>query len=348
MLMNEIEAFIKKNNLTRLAPLALTIAGAVLVFLITMEIAGNNNRQHKPQVALIMAVCFVAGIYIGRYISLLWVDSSTKLQNRLLFIIPVFTIVLAFFVVLFIKWLPKHFEITYLLFLFISFFLMNITIGIIAKLIRHRIRSRIENAEIKAANSQTELQLLQSQLSPHFLFNTLNNLYGLSIAEHEKLPPLLLKLSELLRYAVYDAKETYVPLKEELAYLKNYIGFEKIRIGERLELTTELDIAADCTFKIAPMLLIVFVENAFKHSKNSSEQKIFIDISLKIWGNAVLFSCINSYARHSKENFETSHASGLGLANVKKRLELLYANEYDLKIEEDKNTFTVMLRLNAR
>jgi len=346
--MNELDIFIRKNNLSRVVAFVLTIAAAVFVFLIAMELTSKINQQYNAQVSLVTVGCFVAGIYIGRYISLLWINSGVTFQNRLLFFVPILTLVLSLFIVFFIKGLQKHFEISYLLFLFVAFFFMNITIGIIVKLIRHRIKSRIENAEIKAVNSETELQLLQSQLSPHFLFNTLNNLYGLSIAEHQKLPPLLLKLSELLRYDVYDAKETYVPLQEELSYLKNYMDFEKIRIGERLELTTELDIAAGTGFKIAPMLLIVFVENAFKHSKNSNEQKIYIDITIKIWGNAILFSCINSYNIHSKENFETSHASGLGLANVKKRLELLYANEYDLKIEEDKNTFTVMLRVNAK
>jgi len=346
--MKEIEAFLQKNNLRNVTSFVLTMGAAIPVFLVALEIAGNFNKHGDAQVALIIAVCFVSGLYTGRYISLLWINSRSSIQNWLLFFIFILTFVSGLFVVFFIKWLHSRFEISYLLFLFVSFFLMNVTIGMFAKLIRQRIKSKIEKAEIKAVNSETELQLLQSQLSPHFLFNTLNNLYGLSIAEHQKLPPLLLKLSDLLRYAVYDAKETYVPLKDELAYLKNYMDFEKIRIGERLELTTELEIVTGPGIKIAPMLLIVFVENAFKHSKNTNDQKIYIDITLKIWGNAILFSCINSYNIHSKESFETSHASGLGLANVTKRLQLLYPNEYDLKIEEDKNTFTVMLRVNAK
>jgi LytS/YehU family sensor histidine kinase len=346
--MKELEVFIRKNILRNVITFAFTIGGAILIFLVTMALTDSITKKADAKISLVIAVCFVIGTYLGRYISLLWVNSRIRVQNWLLFLLSVFTLVSVFFIIFFIKGLRQHFEISYLLFLFISFFIMSIAMGMSAKLIRYRIKSRIENAEIKAVNSETELQLLQSQLSPHFLFNTLNNLYGLSIAEHEKLPPLLLKLSELLRYAVYDAKETYVPLKDELSYLKNYIDFEKIRIGERLELTTELDIIPGPSIKIAPMLLIVFVENAFKHSKNSNEQKIYIDISLKVWGNAILFSCINSYNIHSKESFETSHASGLGLVNVNKRLELLYPNEFDLKIEEDKNTFTVMLRINAK
>ncbi|MGC4100335.1 sensor histidine kinase [Ferruginibacter sp.] len=346
--MKDLETFLGKNILKHLTPFAIVMGAAIPVFLVALEIAGNFNKQGDAQTALVIALCFVAGLYTGRYISLLWINSRSTLQNWLLLFIPMICIVAGLFVIFFIRMLYKHFEASYLLLLFTFFFLMNVAIGMFAKLIRERIRSRIENAEIKAVNSETELQLLQSQLSPHFLFNTLNNLYGLSIAEHQKLPALLLKLSELLRYAVYDAKETYVPLQDELAYLKNYMDFEKIRIGERLELTTDFDIAPGTNIKIAPMLLIVFVENAFKHSKNSQEQKIHIDITLKIWGNSILFSCINSYNMHSKEFFETSHASGLGLTNVKKRLELLYPNEHDLKIEENKNIFTVMLRINAK
>ena len=190
------------------------------------------------------------------------------------------------------------------------------------------------------------MQLLQSQISPHFLFNTLNNMYGLSITQHEKIPALLLKLSDLLRYSVYDANKAYVPVKDELAYINNYIDFEKMRIGERLSLTTDFEDFSTMTAKIAPMLLIVFIENAFKHSKNSTNDHIFIHITLKTWSNRLLFTCVNSYS--SGQSKAMNEHSGFGLENAKKRLELLYSTEHHLVIEESDDTYKVMLQLKIK
>lgn len=232
--------------------------------------------------------------------------------------------------------------------LFLTAFIFNVLLGLFIKVIRLNIKNRIQTAETIAANSKTELQLLQSQLSPHFLFNTLNNMYGISMSEHEKIPPLLLKLSDLLRYSVYDAKELFVPLKEEISYLNNYIDFEKIRIGERLQLTLSMEDVRGLKLKIAPMLLIVFVENAFKHSKNTNNESIAINISLKIWDDSVLFSVKNSQGVKEITANTLNKNSGLGLANVKKRLELLYPNQYDLQIDDSEESYRVMLRLNLK
>jgi LytS/YehU family sensor histidine kinase len=209
-------------------------------------------------------------------------------------------------------------------------------------------QNQLTEAKSQAAHSQSELNLLQSQLSPHFLFNTLNNLYGLSITDHQKIPPLLLKLSELLRYSVYDASEIYVPLRNEMAYIKNYIEFEKIRIGDRLVLSTDLEEMIDPEAKIAPMLLIVFIENAFKHSKNTASPEIFVNISLKTWGSSILFSVRNSYGREEEENNMLNRNGGVGLPNVNKRLELLYPNAHELNVRNDELFYTVELQLKMK
>ncbi|HVG13702.1 MAG TPA: histidine kinase, partial [Chitinophagaceae bacterium] len=156
---------------------------------------------------------------------------------------------------------------------------------------------------------------------------------------------LLLKLSDLLRYSVYDAKELFVPLKNELEYINNYIDFEKIRIGDRLVLSTSIEPVTDDRIKIAPMLLIVFIENAFKHSKNTLEKEVFIDITLKTWGDSILFSVKNSYSGTANENNRLRTDNGLGLVNVRKRLQLLYVEAYDLKVTSEEGFFTVMLQL---
>ena len=159
------------------------------------------------------------------------------------------------------------------------------------------------------------------------------------------MPVLLLKLSDLLRYSVYDAKDIFVPLGDELDYLNNYIDFEKIRLGERLDLKLNFEGLTDLTFKIPPMLLIVFIENAFKHSRDTPGEKILIDIALTNTPDEVVFSIVNSCFRSSLASATKEKHSGFGLENAKTRLNLLYGTRYELKIEETMNDFSVNLKL---
>ncbi|RZK68361.1 MAG: GHKL domain-containing protein [Pedobacter sp.] len=170
----------------------------------------------------------------------------------------------------------------------------------------------------------------------------------MSISDHQKIPQLLLKLAELLRYSVYDATEVYVPLKSEMAYIQNYIDFEKIRIGDRLVLTEEIEEMLHPEIKIAPMLLIVFIENAFKHSRNTASPEIFVDIKLKVWGNSILFLVKNSFGIEKEENNMLAKSGGIGLTNVSKRLELLYPNGHELVVKSDERFYSVELRLNIK
>jgi LytS/YehU family sensor histidine kinase len=220
--------------------------------------------------------------------------------------------------------------------------------GIFIKLIRASIQRQLQQARISAEQKQSELNLLQSQLSPHFLFNTLNNIYGISITQQERVPALLLKLSSLLRYSVYNTRQPFVPLTEELEYIYNYISFEKLRISDRLVLQNNLATITDQRITIAPMVLIVFIENAFKHARNTLDQKIYIYINLEISGNFILFSVKNSYSdvKHDSSTIQTS--SGLGLANTIRRLNLLYEGDYELNQFIKDNFYTVQLRLKIK
>jgi LytS/YehU family sensor histidine kinase len=220
--------------------------------------------------------------------------------------------------------------------------------GILIKLVRTSISREIQNAKSATEQIKGELYILQSQLSPHFLFNTLNNLYGISLTQHEKIPSLLLKLSELLRYSVYNAKEMFVPLKDEIEYINNYIQFERIRIGERLVLNNAIVENVETNIRIAPMLLIIFIENAFKHAKDTTELQMFIDLTLKIKEDAIFFASKNSHSTNKSENSITHKNSGFGLSSVTKRLDLLYPNEYDLKIENNELFYYVELKLKIK
>lgn len=293
-------------------------------------------------------VFFILGVFTGRYISQVWASGLKTFPKNILS-------GLALLIIASVAWLFFHADFPLagrtainLLLFWLPFLLISIASGVMIKVMHAVTQNQLTEAKSQAAHSQSELNLLQSQLSPHFLFNTLNNLYGLSITDHQKIPPLLLKLSELLRYSVYDASEIYVPLRNEMAYIKNYIEFEKIRIGDRLVLSTDLEEMIDPEVKIAPMLLIVFIENAFKHSKNTASPEIFVDISLRTWGNSILFSVRNSFGREDEENNMLNRSGGVGLPNVNKRLELLYPDTHELNIRNDELFYTVELQLKMK
>lgn len=304
------------------------------------------DRSGDDEMAMVMTVYFMACLYAGKYLSFL-INNGKPTPGKTLSIIGGANIIGAALFLL-ITQVTVKFNLNYLrvLFIAIPFTLFSVCLGVTIQIVRTNMQYQLQEAKATAEQSRSELRFLQSQLSPHFLFNTLNNIYGISLTQHEKIPALLLKLSDLLRYSVYDAKELFVPLKNEIAYIKNYIGFEKIRIGDKLMLEETYE-EVDTPFNIAPMLLIVFVENAFKHSKNTTEEKIHIRIMLKKWANSILFSVENSYDGNTEKNI-VEKDSGFGLENVTKRLELLYNGEYDLTAEKKDGFYKVMLQLKSK
>jgi sensor histidine kinase YesM len=287
----------------------------------------------------------MAGLLSGRYAAKLWHNTPNHTLNTILSILTGLALLCLLLIGWFVNKMIEHTQFNYFFFTVLTLFLVSGFVATILNLVRNRIRNNIRSAQTALVQSKTELQLLQSQMSPHFLFNTLNNLYGLSLSEHHKVPGLLLKLSELLRYSLYEAKEVFVPLLEEVNYLKNYIEFEKIRLGERLSLTVHLQEVADTSVKIAPMLLIVFVENAFKHSKNNEDEKIFIQIALQVDQTSICFSVKNSCLLQASVPKAMRSHSGIGLESVKKRLNLLYKDKHDLKITKVERTYEVTLLL---
>jgi sensor histidine kinase YesM len=291
-------------------------------------------------------IAFFSFFYIGWYFTEAWISIKESSVNKLLTFLAAAVVFCFVFLFVHADIQLQHKPAINLLLFWAPFIVLGTSLGMLTKLFLKKTRLKLANANALAAQSRSELHLLQSQMSPHFLFNTLNNMYGLSIAEHEKIPGLLLKLADLLRYSVYEAKELLVPLKSELAYITNYIDFEKIRIGSRLELQCEIEFIGTEDIKIAPMLLIVFIENAFKHAKNTTEKKIFIDISLKTWNGVILFAVKNSYEKHLKVTSDKN--SGLGLTNAKKRLQALYYNQHILKLEEMDSFYSVALQLKIK
>ncbi len=288
-----------------------------------------------------ITLILVTGLLCGRYMAKIWLVANKKAFNRIIAALIGIALSSLFLIGVFISRMLQNTEFSSFLFTVICLFVLSADIAATITLTRSRAKENIRLAERALSQSKTELQLLQSQLSPHFLFNTLNNLYGLSMSDHKKIPALLLKLSELLRYTVYDAKELFVPLENEINYLENYIAFEKIRLGNRLSLSYSLQSVKGSSMAIAPMLLIVFVENAFKHSKNSDSENVIIDMNLKVVDNAIHFFITNSFKPVPTGIIANKTQSGFGLDSVRKRLDLLYKNRHKLKIIKTNNIFTV-------
>ena len=326
----------------------LAVLASIPIFIAIHPYVESIGIADDEAVSFAATVFFVLGVFSGRYISQVWSAKLKALPVPLMFL-------LATVIVVAVCWLFFHADFPLegraainLVLFWIPFILVSVALGVVIKIVHAVTQNQLIEAQSEAAHSKSELNLLQSQLSPHFLFNTLNNLYGLSISDHQKIPQLLLKLAELLRYSVYDATDVYVPLRNEMAYIQNYIDFERIRIGERLVLTTDIEEMLDPQIRIAPMLLIVFIENAFKHSRNTTSPEIFVDIKLKIWGNTILFLVKNSYGIEKEENNMLNRSGGFGLANVTKRLELLYPNAHELTVSNDERFYTVQLQLKIK
>lgn len=203
------------------------------------------------------------------------------------------------------------------------------------------LKKQAEIDELQSTIQESELQFLRSQINPHFLFNNLNNLYSYALQESPKTPEIILEMSGVLRYMLYESKEQFVPLKKELEQLGNFIRLYKLQIEDRGEVQFDVD-KIEGEYRIAPLILIVFIENAFKHSQSGQSSDIEIDISVKLKDSMLEFRCKNNY----EPGFSLdSVAKGIGLQNVKKRLELLYPKKHVLKIEEADNSYNVYLSL---
>lgn len=202
-----------------------------------------------------------------------------------------------------------------------------------------------EVEELRSYAQQSELQFLKSQINPHFLFNNLNNLYSYAIEQSPKTPSIILELSSVLRYMLYDCKEDFVALPKEIEHLKNFTQLNELQIEERGKVTFRTE-NIKSGHQIAPLILTVFVENAFKHSTASQSKDILIDIDIKVSDEGLLeFECKNSFLSLGNTD---SLSKGIGLENVKKRLQIMYPNAHELKINEDIGLYTVVLRMQLK
>jgi Putative regulator of cell autolysis len=187
---------------------------------------------------------------------------------------------------------------------------------------------------------ETELNFLKSQINPHFFFNTLNNLYSLTLKKSDLAPEVVLKLSDLMSYMLYESNTPKIALDKEITYLKNYIDVEQLRFGQRLQVQFNISGPTE-QVAVPPMLLILFVENSFKHGTRHIIHQIHIRISLAVHDGFVHFRVENPVGN----NFTVSEQTGIGLKNAQRRLELLYGSQYTLDMHIKDNQYIVSLKI---
>ncbi len=199
-------------------------------------------------------------------------------------------------------------------------------------------RSERQRIELAVLNKDMQLNLLKQQLSPHFYFNTLNNLYGLARSNSPKLPDALHQLSNIMQYVIVDCNQPKVLLSQEVNFLQSYIALEKLRY----EQNTIIDMKVEGNINgqsILPLLLIQFVENAFKHGMKEKSEQNWMKVNMTINRDDLFFSVNNSC-------YETEPAKGIGIASVQHRLDLQYEGKYDMRMQQEGNRFSVTLKLN--
>ena len=206
----------------------------------------------------------------------------------------------------------------------------------------HTIRLHENEKLLTKEKLETELKLLKAQINPHFIFNALNNIYSLTYMQSKKAPESVLKLSEMLRYVFYDCNKDRVPLSAEVQYIKNFIAFQQIKseFAQNISLKTEINGA---NLEIAPMLFIPFIENAFKYSRIEENESAFINIKIIHQDSKLHFIIKNSFP----ENNKPLPGSGMGIKNVKYRLDIIYPKKYELVINEGGGLFNIDLRLDV-
>lgn len=217
-------------------------------------------------------------------------------------------------------------------------YLLGLTTGIF--MARGWLRNMQVMKEKEKQYLETELSFLKSQIQPHFFFNTLNNLYSLTLNKSDAAPDVVLKLSELMSYMLYESNTAYVSLDKEIDYLQNFMDLEQLRFGDRMKIEFEIDGNTELV-RVPPLILILFVENSFKHGVKNNLSQITIHVHLRVTAVQLEFEILNPY---SDELTQTTNA-GIGLKNVKRRLDLLYGNNYELIMNKDNDNFRVALKI---
>lgn len=236
------------------------------------------------------------------------------------------------------------FRLSYLISHFVSIYMVVVGAAFI-KLLIQWYNSKQQNQLLARENLETELKFLKSQIHPHFLFNTLNNLYALTLKKSDKAPETVLKLSELLDFMLYDCNASKIYLDKELQLVKSYIDLEKLRYNDDLAIRFEVAGETSKT-EIAPLLILPFIENCFKHGISEQTDGSWIKISLVVQNNSITLVAENSRSAKPQGN-NNGYKEGIGIENVRRRLQLLYPGKHKLEITKADHIHCVKLELKV-
>ena len=324
----------------------------VLSFILFLQLFKTGNKPEK--VDFVYTALFQLSLLPAVYINLELLLPKWGKRKRILVYLVTLAIIVAlfswinynFFAQWSVKLLPDYFFISYFTFKeIVFFFTAYIVITSLLKLSKSWFWvSELEKELLEKEKQKTEVELkaLKAQINPHFFFNTLNNIYSMALDKDERLPATILQLSDLMRYFLYESKDNFIPLEKELAVVNNYIALQKIRSDAQLnfEMKSSGEVNGQ---KIAPLLLVTFLENAFKHGAKGNSETFFIRINTEVEKDRLIFSVENN--KGIVDEIKTCDNGGLGLENIKRQLELLYPGKHILTIKDLTDSFTVQLQL---
>ncbi len=214
----------------------------------------------------------------------------------------------------------------------------------IYKIINDWMEHQRERAELQRQNLRSELKFLKTQINPHFFFNTLNSLYALTLKKSDKAPEIVLKLSEMMRYMLYESNERMIDLMQEVNYVRNYLELEKVRHGDNFKI--EFNLTGDpIGHEIAPLMFIPFIENSFKHGIDHEIKSGYVKIELEVKDDSLDLSVQNSKPSALPEALTTKKSGGIGLTNVRRRLNILYPSNHLLEIKDNEKEYIVHMNL---
>ncbi len=222
----------------------------------------------------------------------------------------------------------------------------SMTLGMSIKLTKNWLSSQKQQQRLEKEKLETELKFLKSQFNPHFLFNTINSIFVLINKNTVMATESLAKFSDLLRYQLYECNEHQILLDKELSYLRSFIELEELRQNDNFIITADLPLTSSGNLSIAPFLLMPFIENAFKHVSQHNNKPNQIDIKIHLMDNQLVFKISNTVTQNEKTSRDAVTYGGLGLKNVKRRLELLYPNNHKLELNQRDDKYIVDLTLN--
>ncbi|HAS45740.1 MAG TPA: hypothetical protein DCS93_34980 [Microscillaceae bacterium] len=300
-------------------------------------VAYGSNQQAPFWKVLSLTFFFVCATAVSVYTNFYLKKQLFENRHYLYYFISLILIILA--TATFVRWLPIFAPIAKTSFQqeLINFTVLHL-LAIGLQYLKRGIVGQYQLQELKAKNAEMELSALKSQVNPHFLFNTLNNIYSISQLEPQKGIEMILELSEVMRYHLSFSRQKQVTLEEEMQLIESYLALERIRFEDNLSLRTDFQ-QIDHGLHIAPLILLTFIENAFKHGTHPVNP-CFIHMSLKTDQNTLLFTIENSII-HDQSNLSTL----VGLENTQRRLTLLYPNRHQLSITNTNNTYSLKLTL---